>query len=250
MANLTINPAEQIGALVSDANALAARIKAANSDPSEAVKAVLASSDDKRVVEYREKRGKAEAQIEKLQSFLTELEESVQDIALSLLPTASDDFDVEAATKEFLAKRAEVTALKKAIGTIVGTEALEAALKDAGVSEVVSLRGTRSGVGSSSPRPRISSATVNGEKVADEKGNVTFGSLTAYLSEVSESKVDADYVKGAALSAAGTRDFGSLSPETEVSFGLKIGEKDYAIVVTPRAKKAAKSEENSEQASE
>lgn len=235
---ISINPVDLVADEIRQANALAAQIQAAKSDTGEAIKAILSSSDDKKIAEYRAKKAEAEANIAKINAFLEDLEAAISEHAATLLPTADENFDVEEATKEFLALRKSVTTKTKALASFVpgGEEAVAKMLEEAGVEQIVTLRGKRSSGGVSKPRPRLSAATFNGQKVADKDGKVTFTSLAAHISNETETKVDADFLKGAAFNAAGTQDLSSLPDNTEIKFSVEIGGENHEVTVTTRPK--------------
>lgn len=221
--------------ITTDANSLAAEIRAAKSDKSEAVNTVLDSSDDPVIVEFRTKYEKGMEQIKAAQAKLDELREAAKVHAATLLPGADPNFNVEEKTKEFLEKRKDATQMRKTLERLLGNneEAMKAAFEEYGIIEVVSLgRNSFANAKGSGEikRPRITAATVDGENVADSKGKVSFTVLANNLG------VDGVHLRKAAFAAAGTDDLSTLEPGTVVSFQITKGDKVHAVTVTAKGK--------------
>lgn len=235
--------------ITADANALAATIKAAKSDKSEAVNTVLDSSDDPRIVEFREKYAKGQAQIAEAQARLESLREAAKVHAISLLPGSDPNFNVEESTKEFLEKRKDATQMRKTLERLLGNneEALKAAFEEFGIVEVVSLGRNSTGANAKGSgeikRPRITAATVDGETVADSKGKVSFTVLANNLG------VDGDQLRKAAFAAAGTDDLSTLDPGTVITFPITKGEKVHTVTVTAKGKPVAEESASGEETS-
>lgn len=249
--SLNIDPLAMLKAQTDKANEIGRKIQASKADKSETVKAILDTSDDTQIVKFREGRQKIETEIATLQAKIVNGEAKIKEYAESLVPPVEEGFDVEAATKEFLAARAEATSTEKALLNFVSAESLAEAKKELGIVPIVSLRGSGTARANSAPgttkRPRISAATIDGENVwktdpeGDNAGKVDFTHLASVL------KSDAETVKAAAFSAAGTDELNSLDAGTVVSFTL--GEKKVTVTVSgekPGRKAAAEtsSDEN------
>lgn len=241
--NLTINPLDALVQKITDANTLALAIKSAKSDVKDNVAAILSASDDAKIVKFREVRAALRTEIETLQAKITNAEANIAQYAESLIPPVAEGFNVDTAVKEFAAKRREITDMRKAMHAFGATdEQIDAALIERGAPEIVELKGNGSKstkTPGSTKRPRISSATVNGEAVFSdkEKTKVDFTGLAKVL------KVSADDAKKAAFAAAGTEDLNSLKAGTEVSF--TIGDKTVVVTVSGE-KPGRKPKENSE----
>lgn len=231
---LNIDPLGAYKVAVESANEIGQKIVAANSDKTEAVKAFLDTSDDKKIVAYREGRAKILAEIENLQERLTAGETAISEYAEDKIPGVDPDFDKEAATEEFLKRRKAAHAARNALLNFVSEEELSAAEKELGIVPVVSLRGKKGtrlgGGGTGVRRPRISAATVDGQDVW-KKGKE--GEVVDFTTLANVLKSSADDVKKAAFEAAGTEDLNSLEPGTKVPFTFG----DHKIVVTISAKK-------------
>lgn len=224
------------------ANDLGQQLIAAKSDPDAQVKAVIETSDDPNIVKFREARAKIQEDIATLTARLENGTAAITDHARTLVLSVGSDFDYEETHKAFLAARREANEARKAL-LIIGQhlptpihsdEDLDKVLAEAGApTEVISIRGQRSGAGGGSGvrRPRISAATVNGAPVADEEGKVTFTSLTQFISK-EIGKVGPNAVRDAAFAAAGTDDLSSLDPETVIEFTVTAGEHEVAVTVT------------------
>ena len=234
MAGFTIDPLGMWKTAVENANVVGMKIKAAKSDKSESVKALIDSSDDAQIVKFREGRAALQEQIETLQAKITNGEAKIRDYAETLLPGVEADFNLEEETKKFVTLRKiahDAESALKAFG--VTDEQMAEARKELGIVEVINLRGTGTRKGGSTGnvrRPRIATATVNGEAVFSdkEKTKVDFTGLAKFL------KTDAETLKAEAFKAAETEDLNSLPGGTEVSW--THGE-DKKVVVTVSDKK-------------
>lgn len=225
--SLTFNPFDQLVEAIETANGLLVKIQAATGNQDDQIKAVIETSDDAKLVKYRESKRELEEQIETLQAKLANGNASVKEYAKTLL-TDTSDLDVEAAKKEAAAARKKATDIRKVLVQFASEEEVAAELERLGVPELKSVRG--SGVKGSATgvkRPRISAATVDGETVAKPDGGVDFSFLAKEL------KTNANDLKSAAFAAAGTDDLNSLEAGTEVTF--TVG--DHTVVVTVSDKK-------------
>lgn len=242
---LTIDPLAILTNAIKSANEIGVKIQAAKSDRTEQIKAIIETSDDDSIVKFRENRAKALAQIEAIKAQIENATAKVQEKAETLVQSVDADFDVEKATKEFIAARKSATDARKAILSfgIISEEDLDAALAENGVAEIVSLRGVKGSGGSrgSQPgvkRPRISAATFDGEKVVGKDDKVDFTTLAK-----KDSEVTAQILKEAAFKAAETEDLNSLQAGTVISFMVN-GHK-YTVTVSgekPGRKPAEKTE--------
>ena len=106
-------------ATVDGANEIAERIISATSAKSDEVKDAIENSDDPALVEYRANRDKLEAGIAKAKERLAALNKDAREHARSVLPGLPEDFDLDTAKGEFLAKRREATAARTFMLTLV-----------------------------------------------------------------------------------------------------------------------------------
>ena len=217
------------------ANALASQIIAARKKPEDAVDAILATSSDDKVVAWRAADEDADKKIKALQEARAEnRKRAIAYAAANLLPTADENFNVDAAREAFIAKRKQVDQMHGTLRAYVGSDENMARLMDVfGIVEVTSLsaRGGQSSRGATGiRRPRISEATFDGVNV-EKDGKASFTLLTAHVKKVA-GKVDADVIRQAAFAAAGTEDLSSLPSGTVVNFSLVIDGKTHAVSVT------------------
>lgn len=211
---------------VEDANALGLKIQAATANQDDQVKAVLDTSDDAKVVKFREAKAKVLEQIETLKAQVTNAEANIKEHARTLLPSFDADFNVEEAKKEFAAKRKNANDARKALLMFVDEETLNKVAQEHGIVEVVSVRGTGVAKGQTGiRRARLSSATHNGN-VVEKDGKVDFTLLAK------ESKVSADDLKAAAYKAAGTDDLNSLGGGAVVNF--TVGDNQFSVTISDK----------------
>lgn len=242
MTTATVSPFDRLKSVVESANAIGQRLIAVNSDKSEAINAILDTSDDPALVAFREAYAKGLAQIEAAQAKLAANKESAKAHAATLLPEADADFDKEKAQAEFLTLRREATNIRKALELILGEDAVKEGIESNGITEVVSVGKTRGASKGASGivRPRISAASVNGKDVSetDKKGNVktSFTLLTKALNSSFENKVTGEIVREAAFSAAGTKDLSSLPAGTVVDFVVNVGDESAQVSITTQGK--------------
>lgn len=225
--SFTVNPFEILVKAINSANEIGAKIKAAKSDKTDAVKEVLNTSTDEKIVKFRTAREQALEQIRQIQARIKQAEDGITAYAEGLVPGVDKNFDVEAATKEFVSRRAAAYAARKSLEFFAPAEQIDAALKAQGVAEIVNLRGTGKGGAkgaSGIKRPRISAATYNGEPVANKDGKVDFTTLGK------ASGLDSGDLKAAAFKAAGTDDLNSLDAGTVINF--EIGDKKFSVTVS------------------
>ena len=227
--NMTLDPMALLKADIEAANLIGRKIQAATSDVDASISAIIASSDDEKIVGYRDNVAKVQEQIATLQAKLTNGEANVKEYARTLVPGVDPTFDPEAAKKEFISLRAAAHKRRQALEAVFGEDAIKQAMEEEKIVEVISLKGTGVAKAAGSTgikRPRIATATVNGEKVAKPDGKVDFTFLGKSLG------TDADALKALAFTAAGTDDLNSLTAGTEVSFSVTVGDKTSAVVVT------------------
>lgn len=231
MSTLTIDPLAIYSNAVTAANEIGRKIQAANSDRTDAVKSVLDTSDDAKIVKFREGRAALLEQIETIQAKITNGEAMIKEYAEKLVPGVDADFDKDAETKKFIAARKTANDARKALLNFVSEEDLAAAEKELGIVPIVSLRGTgkagSSGGATGVKRPRISAATMNGTSVwkkGSDDSKVDFTSLAV------AAKSDADTLKNAAFEAAGTKDLNSLEAGSTVSF--TVGENNFVVTIS------------------
>lgn len=215
---------ETLKTMTTEANALGARIQAADAGKGpDQVSKFVDTSDDPRCVKFREQREKLEAKIEELRSTLvTEL--------------GDDVFAEVTVTDEDRANHAEMVdkarSLRKVLVDSLGATAEQ--LSEAGVPELARKRsasgnrGNRAGTRLYS----FSSMTVDGEEVFEdtEKGRVqNFTTLARWFAKNTEEEVTAKSLREATVAAAGTEE---LTDVSEVKFA--VGKHDVSVYPTSR----------------
>lgn len=230
---------------VKAANGIALQIKGATQGQDEKVNAILATSEDEKISAWREQDAKVRAQIADAQRRLDENKAAIAEHARTLVDT-TESINVDEATKEFLAQRQDITAMRKVILSLLGKDEdrLKAILADAGVEEIVNLRKGTGGATVGKPKPRLASATI-GDKTLEKP---TFTTLAKEIG------VDIDVLKETAFKAAknvGGTDEVPLPVGTTVSFEV-VNNKKETVQVSVTARSDAKSAEttNTETASE
>lgn len=228
---------EGLKAVTDSANEQAVKIRTATSGKEDALATVLNTSEDADIVAFRAKYAAGEAARKKIEEQLAELKTAISKHAETLLPGVADGFNIEEERKDFMSKRRDATVMGGA--TLVLLQNNEALKKKAydyfGITEVTSLGRNGSTSGAGAKRPRISSATINGEKFEDSKGNVTFTSLSAHIgAEVND-------LRTAYLKAAGTENTEELKGK-EVSFVFQVKDKSLNLVLTGSEGNVAKPE--------
>lgn len=209
------------------ANQIHARYVLATSGKDEAVTSFLATSDEPKAVEFREYEAKVRAMIEKAQADLERNREAIRAYALENV-NVDTDIDPDATQKEFLAARKEAFAATKALVTFVGEDLYNKGVEEFGITEVQSLRkGGKTTGATGVKRPRIESATVNGEAL----DKATFTEIAK------RTNISLDDFRTAAFQAAGTDDIMSLPEGTTVT--LAVTDKDgksYDVTFTPKSR--------------
>lgn len=224
-----------------EANELSAKIRSASTSDKDAVEEVLNTSSDATVVKWRETFEKVTAQIAEAEAKLKERKEAVTAHARTLLPNA--DFDVEESKKEFLQKRAEATALKNALLTMLkgDKDAFQAKVDEFGITEVLGIRANSARVGATGiRRPRLAEAYIGDVRVQNGEGKVSFSTL---VKEIPSGKVQA--LKDAAFAAAGTDDFATI-PGTTVKFVYTAKDVSYDVTVVTQSVTSDDVEEDEE----
>lgn len=227
----TIDPLAMLIERINEANDLGRKIQAARSDRTAAISSVIETSNDPKVVKFREIRAKVLEQIETYKAQIVNAEALIKEHAETLIPGVDADFDVDKATEKFTALRKAAHTTRVALEAFVPAETLDEVLQSRGVAEIVSLRGTGVNKGGAKgatgvKRPRISAATYNGEAVTKKDGTIDFTALGK------ASDVTADDLKVAAFAAAGTEDLNSLDAGTVVAF--EIGDKKFTVTVSDK----------------
>lgn len=209
-----------------EANEVASAIKAATQDQTQAINAILDTSTDQKITEWRNeynaRQEKIEAAIEKQKEFRKQAEQ----LAAEQLPGA--DFNEDEARENFLGLRREVNEMRKALMIFLGNDKakFDEIVESLGIVEVISLRGSTTKGATGVRRPRISSASVNGNNVANEKGRVSITYLTNYISSEINA-IDADVVRNALFAAAETDDLTTVKDQT---FNFNVVTKDETNV--------------------
>lgn len=202
--------------VVKAANESAAQYRSLVGSKTDAVTEVLNTSDDERIVQYREWRDKVRAQIEQAQAKLDEQTKAITEYAESLA-TEGQDVNPDEVKARYLENRSKATKTRNLLAELFGKEAVDAL----GIEEVTNLRGTSSTGGATGiKRPRLVSATVNGETV-EKDGKTSFTLLTQHINK-EHGKIEGSDLRAAAFKAAGTEDLSSLDEGTEVTFTLTV----------------------------
>lgn len=202
------------------ANKAADEYKSLTSDNDKRIIDFLNTSEDEQIAAWRAQRDKITAQIEAAQKKLDEQEEKAREYASGKVAAVEGDpAEVKAA---YVESRKAANDIRKALVLLVGEDAVNAAVEERGITEVISLRGTTTkGAQTGIRRPRISAATVNGEEVKNGKGKTSFTILEQYITK-HFGKVTGDDLRAAAFTAAGTDDLNSLDEGTVVEFGFTV----------------------------
>lgn len=208
------------------ANKIHANYVLATSGKDEAAASFLATSEDEKVVQFREYEAKVSEAIAKMTSDLESAKESVKAYALENVQTDTD-IDPKAAQDAFLEARKDAHAKSKALIAFVGQELYDQGVEQYGITEVQSLkRGGKTTGATGVKRPRVLSATVNGVDV----DKPTFGLIAKACN------VSLDDFRTAAFAAAGTDNIMSLAEGTVVN--LTVTDKDaksYAVSFVPKS---------------
>jgi hypothetical protein len=216
-------------AKVDEANAAAVNYRQATSGKDEAVATLLNTSDDDQIVAFREWRAKVQAQIDAALATIEAKTAEVREYAESNLDAS--DVDPEALKKTYLDARAEATKMRAGLVGFFGEEAVAKIVEAEGIEEITNLRGTNRKGATGIKRPRLESATVNGEAV-EKDGKVSFTLLGQHVSK-HFGKVSGNDLKDAAFAAAGTNDLSTVNEPVNYSFTLSDG-KVVQISVTPK----------------
>lgn len=211
---------DRFKAAADEANKAADEYKALTADSDKRLADFLNTSDDENIVKWREQRDKVQAQIEAAQAKLEEQEAKAREYAEGQVASAEGD-PAEVKTR-YVEARKTANDLRKALVLLTDEETVNAAVESAGITEVISLRGTTTkGAATGIRRPRISAASVNGEAVANKDGKTSFTVLADYVTR-KYGKVSGDDLRNAAFTAAGTDDLNSLDEGTVVEFTYTV----------------------------
>lgn len=220
--------AQALKAYAVSANEKATRIKAATSGEDEAVKAILNSADEPTIVRWRNAAAQWEEVKRQNEAKIAEARAAAEEAAKSLAAenAGGADFNVEDATKEFLAERQNATLMRKTILALLGNDeaALQSLYEAEGITEVVSLRGSTTKGAKGVLKPRLASASVDDKAVEPS----TFTMLAKTLG------LPLDDVRKAAQNAAGVEDLREKAGET-ISFSVQVGSAHKTVVIVPKA---------------
>jgi len=214
-------PQELVDALVKTidaANAQAVKYRTLVGDRSEAVANVLNTSDDEKVAEFRAWRDKIQEDIRKAQAALEANSEKMYAYAESLIQQT--DEDPEAVKAAYLEARQTATKMRAGLVGFFDEETVAKMYEEQGIEEITNLRGTKSKGATGIKRPRLLTASVNGEEVSKD-GKVSFTLLAQHITS-NIGKVSSADLRAAAFKAANTDDLSSLPEGTEVTFTLDI----------------------------
>lgn len=202
------------------ANKAADEYKSLTADSEKRITDFLNSSEDEQVVAWRAQRDKVQAQIDAAQAKLEEQATKAHEYAESQVTAAEGD-PAEVKTR-YVEARKTANDLRKALVLLTDEETVNAAVESAGITEVISLRGTTTkGAATGIRRPRISAAEVNGEEVKNKDGKTSFTILADHVTR-KYGKVSGDDLRNAAFTAAGTDDLNSLDEGTVVEFTYTV----------------------------
>ena len=209
--------------LVKTANDAAIYVRSATSGHEEKVAALLQTSDNENVTNYRAFVSQAQAQIADLQAKIDANTEKITAYAETLVTDAVDPAEVERKKETFLETRKVITAQEKVLQFLIGSDKAlwDYILESNGIEEGVSIRKGGATKGATGiRRPRLVSATINGEDV--EKA--TFGNIAKALG------INPEDFTNAAFKAAGTDDVMSLDAGSEVTLSLTDSKGNPATV--------------------
>lgn len=220
------------------ANKIHANYVLATSGKDEAAASFLATSEDPKVIKFREYESQVSEAIAKMTADLEAAKESVKAYALENVQTDTD-IDPKAAQDAFLEARKDAHAKAKALVAFVGQDLYDQGVEQYGITEVQSLkRGGKTTGATGVRRPRVLSATVNGTEV----DKPTFGNLAK------ATNVSLDDFRTAAFAAAGTDNIMSLPEGTVVNFDVTDKDaKTYAISFVPKSTGADSDDNDSDE---
>lgn len=220
---------------ITQANSLVTRINSATTDKGKLVHDLRSTSDDPRVVSFREWFEMATAEIERRTAAVDEI------IKAELMP-ASEDFNVEEAKEQYKALRDSVKAALTFVQTVGGYDA-----ESFKVPDLQNLRGGSSGgTGQGGKRPRLNriwvgddliSKTVKDPKSQEEREVSNFTLAAQHISKAVGAKVEVKDLQQAAFGAAGTDDLSTLGGKVfEYYFEAGEGDKrqNFKISVEPK----------------
>lgn len=218
-------------AVTDDANADANKKKSLLASAEGKVDEVLNTSDDAKIVAYREQRAKAADQIKAMQERLAEMDSQARKYAESQVPEV-DEKTIENLKTSYLAKRQKATDLRKGLLALLGND--EAAFKRAlEAYEIVSVISSASGKTSSDAtgivRKRLAEAKVNGESVTDAKGEKTSFTILS-----NKTGIDGDEIRDAMVKASDFESLKDIPSDTTVSFSLVKGNETYNFEITTK----------------
>lgn len=209
------------------ANKIHANYVLATSGKDEAVTSFLNTTDDQKVSEFREYEATMLAKIEEAKAALEKNREAIRVYALDKV-NLDTDINPEEEQAKFLAARKDAHAASKALVMFLGEELYNEGVEKFGITEVQSLRkGGKTTGATGVKRPRLESATVNGETL----DKATFTEIAKRVN------LSLDDFRDAAFKAAGTDDIMSLPAGTVIT--LAVSDKDdnrFDVTFTPKSR--------------
>lgn len=186
-----------LAAAVATANEAAKKRAALTTGRDEAVREIADNSDDEVIVKARAERDDMLAKVKAAQEFIAEREATILAQANSLVPAANKE-EAEKQKAIYLQSKREATAIETTLAVLLGSESrVEDAKKAFGIVSVASTpSGKTADSGEKIERRRLDSVTIDGEVFADNKGKVSFTTLSAKLG------VKGDHLRDLAAKAA------------------------------------------------
>lgn len=229
MSDFIATAVEMIRTATDAANAVAQRVAASTVNVNKQVHDILKGEDttDPVILKWRaydeEIAAKREQARAKAEAYAKENMLNVESLS---------DEEREAAKSEYDMYRTQRNSVLKALEAMPGFNADEHNIAD--LLTFSGRKGSSGGAGTGGKRPRLASATVNGEEVANEDGKVTFTLIAQHITKDSGTKIGPRDLQEAAFDAAGTDD---LSTVTSVEFVISAGDNNYDVTVIPAAPK-------------
>jgi len=206
--------------------------KAVTGGKDEAVQTLLNESTDPVLVKIRADKAALAEKQKKAAEQQAEWDALAKKHAESLLPE-TDEKRVEELRESYLNLKKKTTAMDTTLETLLGSADAVTRAKQAWeiVDVKSSVRGAASSNGEEIIRKKISAATIDGEPVADKKGNVTF---TTLAQDKRLKGLSGDDIRNAAATAHGVDSVKDIPSETTVNFTLTVGNNSHEVSITTK----------------